>query len=191
MHIAVDIDSTLHDYWAVLSAISTQRFGIELPYEEQLTWGLTRLRPSQFELCVRESYSDERILAGVPYPGAVETIRSWHDAGHTVYVASQRDARCGDATAAWLDAIGLPCHELICSTEKVSRCAALGVELLIDDSPLSLLGALEHKMVAATLAHPWNEDICEEESVIRAADWPTLARLLEPLLDEARVKALP
>lgn len=191
MRIAVDIDSTLHDYWSVISAISMRRFGIELPYEEQLTWGLTRLRPSQFELCVRESHSEECIRAGVPYPGAVETVRAWHDAGHTIHVASYRDADCSRATAAWLDAIGLPYGELICAAEKVSRCAALGIELLIDDSPLSLLGALDHDMLAATLAHPWNEDVCEEEPVIRAADWFSLAQLLAPVLGEAHATALP
>jgi hypothetical protein len=191
MRIAVDIDSTLHDYWSVISAISMRRFGIELPYEEQLTWGLTRLRASQFELCVSESHSDECILAGVPYPGAVETVRAWHDAGHTIHVASYRDGGCCAATAAWLHAIGLPYDELICSSEKVPRCAALGVELLVDDSPLSLLGALERDMLAATLAHPWNEDVCEEEPVIRAADWPSLAQLLAPVLGKVCATALP
>ena len=35
--IALDIDSTLHHYWDVLSEVSQRRFGIDLPYEEQLT----------------------------------------------------------------------------------------------------------------------------------------------------------
>ena len=44
MRIAIDIDSTLHHYWDTLSEIAVRRFGIELPYEEQFTWGITRLR---------------------------------------------------------------------------------------------------------------------------------------------------
>ena len=79
MRIAIDIDSTLHHYWDVLSEISVRRFGIELPYEEQFTWGITRLRPEQLAVCIEESHSDERILAGDPYPEAVETVRRWHD----------------------------------------------------------------------------------------------------------------
>lgn len=189
MRIAVDIDSTLHHYWDVLSDVSRQRFGIELPYEEQLTWGLTRLRPEQFELCVKESHSAERILAGVPYPGAVETVRGWHEQGHFVHVASYRESVCRVATARWLETIGLPFDELECSQHKVERCVELGIELLIDDSPRSILGALEHGMVAATIAHPWNQEVCEEEDVLCARDWSELARLLAPALQPVRAGA--
>ncbi|HEY3829242.1 MAG TPA: hypothetical protein VGL57_08605 [Solirubrobacteraceae bacterium] len=184
MRIAVDIDSTLHDYWDVLSEISVRRFGVELPYEEQLTWGLTRLRPEQLALCVKESHSDERILAGVPYPGAVEAVCGWRAQGHTVHVASYREADCQQATAAWLRAIGLPFDDLLCSSQKVEGCVERGVELLIDDCPMSIRGALEHGIVAATIGHPWNEEICEEEDVICAHDWHELTRLLAPLLGE-------
>src|SRR5690242_14138913 len=101
MRIAIDIDSTLHHYWDVLSEVSLRRFGIELPYEEQFTWGITRLRPEQFALCVQESHSDERILAGRPYPGAVEAVRRWHEQGHFVHVTSHRDEHRQVATARW------------------------------------------------------------------------------------------
>jgi hypothetical protein len=185
MRIAVDIDSTLHHYWDVLSEVSVRRFGVELPYEEQFTWGHTRLRPEQFELCVRESHSDERILAGVPYPGAVETVRGWHERGHSVHVVSYREVACRQATGAWLQAIGLPFDELLCAAEKVERCVELGIELLIDDSPRSIVGALENGMLAATVVHPWNLEVCDEEDVICAHDWYELARLLAPVVDGA------
>jgi hypothetical protein len=188
MRIAVDIDSTLHDYWEVLSEISVRRFGVELPYEEQLTWGLTRLRPEQLELCVKESHSDERILASVPYPGAVETVRGWREEGNLVHVASYRESGCRRATAAWLQAIGLPFDDLLCSPQKVELCVERGVDLLIDDSPMSIRGALEHGIVAATIVHPWNEEICEEEDVISARDWHELAQLLAPVIAGARTE---
>ena len=35
MRIAIDIDSTLHHYWDLLSAAARRRFGVDLPYEEQ------------------------------------------------------------------------------------------------------------------------------------------------------------
>jgi len=188
MRIAVDIDSTLHDYWDVLSDISVRRFGVELPYEEQLTWGLTRLRPEQLALCIKESYSEERILAGVPYPGAVEAVRAWRELGHSVYVASNRASDCREATATWLRTIGVPFDELLCSSNKLAGCVELGVELLIDDSPMSIAGALQRGILAATIVHPWNEEVCEEEDVICARDWHELTRLLAPVVGAGRAE---
>jgi uncharacterized protein len=182
MRIAIDIDSTLHHYWDILSEVSVRRFGVELPYEEQFSWGITRLRPEQLKLCIRESHSDALILAGTPYPGAVETVQGWHQQGHFIHVTSHRDDDREEATRAWLQLIGLPFDDLRCSHDKVSRCVELEIDLLIDDSPLNLLPAIEHGMLAATIEHPWNRDVCEEEDILSASDWQELARLLEPVL---------
>lgn len=182
MRIAVDIDSTLHHYWDVLSAISLRRFGVELPYEEQFTWGITRLRPDQLALCIDESHSDENILAGRPYPGAVETVRRWSAGGHFIHIASHRSDSCAPATRRWLDRVEVPVDELCCSYDKVARCTELGIDLLIDDSPLNLSAALERGIAVATIVHPWNADFCEVEDVIGARDWAELATLVEPLL---------
>jgi hypothetical protein len=182
MRIAIDIDSTLHHYWDILSEVSVRRFGIELPYAEQFTWGITRLRPEQLELCIEESHSDERILAGTPYPGAVQTVRRWHAAGHFVHVTSHRALDRHAVTGEWLERIGLPFDDLHCSYDKVSRCAELDIDLLIDDGPLNLAAAIERGIFAATIRHPWNADICEEEDVLCARDWPELERKLTPTL---------
>ena len=182
MRIAIDIDSTLHHYWDVLSEVSVRRFGIELPYDEQFTWGITRLRPDQLELCIEESHTNERILAGTPYPGAVEAVSRWHQQGHFVHVTSHRDRDRRDATAAWLQRIGLPFDDLHCSYDKVSRCVELEIDLLIDDGPENLSAALDQGILGATIGHPWNRDVCEEEDILCARDWTELEQLLEPLL---------
>ena len=39
--------------------------------------------------------------------------------------------------------------------------------------------AIDAGMVAATLVHPWNRDVCEEEDVVCGHDWPELAAALE------------
>jgi hypothetical protein len=184
MRIAIDIDSTLHHYWDVLSEVSLRRFGVELPYEEQFSWGITRLRPEQLALCIEESHCDERILAGRPYPGAVETVRRWHEEGHFVHVTSHRPPDRAPATGAWLERVGLPFDDLHCSFDKVARCAELEIELLIDDSPHNIAAAIEHGMLAATIVHPWNRDACDEEDIVSAADWHELGRLLGPVIAE-------
>lgn len=186
MKIAVDIDSTLHHYWDVLSEAALSRFGIELPYEEQLDWGVTRLRQEQLQLCVDATHSDSAILDGRPYPGAVEAINRWSRDGHFIHVTSHRRESCFDATRRWLDSIGLLYDELYCSFDKVGRCRELGIDVLIDDSPGNLVLALESGIVAATIKHPWNRDVREEEDVIAADDWPELELALAPVLAGTR-----
>jgi hypothetical protein len=182
MRIAIDVDSTLHHYWDVLSEISRRRFGVELPYEEQFTWGITRLRPDQLALCIEESHSDETILAGRPYPGAVDTIRTWSEHGHFIHITTHRSTVCAPATARWLRGLGLPFDDLCCSHDKVARCVQLDIDILIDDSPLNIGAALEQGISTATILHPWNAELCEVEDVLGAHDWRELAALVEPVL---------
>ena len=92
----------------------------------------------------------------------MDTIRAWHEAGHFIHITSHRTVDAHGATAQWLERIGLPYDELYCSWDKVARCREIGIELLIDDSPVNLLAAVEAGIAAATLEHPWNREICEE-----------------------------
>src|SRR5436190_13248509 len=151
MRVALDIDSTLHHYWDTLSEAARSRFGIELPYEEQFDWGITRLKPKQLEVVIADTHSDAAILAGEPYPGAVETVRAWHDAGHFIHITSHRRTDAHGATAEWLDNIGLPYDDLYCSNDKISRCVELVIDLLIDDSPVNLARAADAGIRTATL----------------------------------------
>ena len=182
MNIAIDIDSTLHHYWDQLSEASHRRFGIALPYEDQLTWSITLLRPEQVRACVEETHSEARVLEAEPYPGAVETVSAWHGDGHFIHITSHRADKSRDATARWLERICLPYDELYCSNDKVARCREIGIDVLIDDSPENLGAALEAGITAATILHPWNRELCETEEVIGAADWHELARRLAPVL---------
>jgi hypothetical protein len=186
VRIAIDIDSTLHHYWDLLSDAAQRRFGIELPYEEQFDWGITRLKPRQLELCIAETHNDEVILGGRPYPGAVETVRRWHEAGHFIHITSHRDTRAHPATEEWLRRIELPFDELYCSFDKVSRCSEIGIDVLVDDSPINIERALASGIVPATLVHPWNADVCEEDDVVSGRDWAELERNLAPLLAPER-----
>jgi hypothetical protein len=184
--IALDIDSTLHHYWDLLERVARERFGVELPYAEQRDWGITVLEREQLIECVEETHSDGNIEEAEPYPGAVETVRAWHDCGHFIHVTSHRRGATHAATERWLEGIGLPYDDLHCSFDKISRCVELGIDLLIDDSPVNLARAREAGILGATIVHPWNERLVAEDGVIGAHDWYTLARELEPVLAARR-----
>jgi FMN phosphatase YigB (HAD superfamily) len=185
LRIAVDIDSTLHHYWDTLEAVAKKRFGVAIPYELQTVWDIDQLRPEQLRAVVEETHRPEHIHGATPYPGAVETINAWHAAGHFIHVTSHRHDAAHPATEEWLERIGLHYDELYCSMDKMTRAVEIGIDVLIDDSPENLLRAVEAGITAATLLHPWNRDLCEEEDVVSARDWPALRAKLEPLLGGA------
>ena len=179
MRLAIDIDSTLHPYWDQLAEIAQRRFGVELPYETQFTWAIPLLEPEQLVTIVRETHNEHNVLRAEPYPGAVETIAGWHEHGHFIHITSHRATGAHAHTSRWLEQIGLPHDELYCSYDKITRCVELEIDILIDDSPVNLVKAVEAGMTAATIEHPWNQDL---QGVITAPDWPTLAQRLEPYL---------
>jgi hypothetical protein len=180
--IALDIDSTLHHYWDLIDRISRERFGVELPYEDQSDWGITVLERDDLIACVEETHSNENILAAEPYPDAVDTVRAWSEQGHWIHVTSHRAGRAHEATAQWLDKIGMPYDDLHCSFDKITRCVELGIDVLVDDSPVNLRRARAEGIVGATIVHPWNAELVEEDGAIGAGDWRELKARLEPVL---------
>ena len=182
MRIAIDIDSTLHHYWDQFSALAATHFGVELAYERQTTWRIAQLPPEDVSWLVAETHGETSIAAAQPYEGAVEAVNRWHAAGHYIHITSHRAGTAHRATERWLEAIGLEYDDLYCSMNKVDRCIELGIELLIDDSPVNLAHAAEAGIATATIRHPWNETAIAPYGVIAARDWPELERLLEPLL---------
>lgn len=182
MRIAIDIDSTLHHYWDLFALLARRRFGVTLAYDEQVTWDIVQLRREQIATLVQETHRREHVLGAEPYSGAVEAVAAWHGAGHFIHITSHRSTDAHDATAAWLAQIGLPYDDLHCSWDKVTRCSQIDIDMLIDDSPQNILRAQEAGIVPATIAHPWNRELCREEGVICSPDWPQLAQRLEPLL---------
>ena len=185
MRIGIDIDSTLHQYWDIFAEVAHARFGIHLPYEGQRDWVISSLKPEQLQAVIKETHSEANVLRPEPYPGAVETVKGWVSQGHWVHITSHRSNDAREATLQWLDQIGLPFDDLHCSFDKVPRCVELDVELLIDDSPVNIVRALEHGIKVATLIHPWNEDVVETEDVIAAHDWAGLREALAPILAAA------
>src|SRR5690606_20357658 len=118
MKIAIDIDSTLHPYWDDLAKVAKRRFGVDLPYEHQVTWTIDRLKPEQLKVCIAETHSEAVVLAAEPYPGAVEVVSRWRESGHWIHVTSHRHDGAREATARWLERIGLPYDDLHCSADK-------------------------------------------------------------------------
>jgi hypothetical protein len=55
--------------------------------------------------------------------------------------------------------------------------------VLVDDSPVNIARAREVGIVAATIVHPWNEELVDRDGVIGARDWRGLKAALDPVLE--------
>jgi 5'(3')-deoxyribonucleotidase len=104
-------------------------------------------------------------------------------------VTSHRAASCAPATARWLDDVGIPYDDLHCSWDKVTRCVELGIDVLVDDSPVNLERANEAGMLGATILHPWNRQFADRDRVIVGRDWRELRQRLEPCLERLQESA--
>ena len=133
----------------------------------------------QLENLADETARVKTLQADQQHKAAVEAITRWHEQGHFIHITSHRATDAHPHTSEWLTKIGLPHDELYCSDDKIARCVEIGIDILIDDAPDTLVRARDAGIIAATLEHPWNRDLPD---VISAPDWPTLARRLEPHL---------
>lgn len=176
MLVAIDVDSTLHDYWSQFRAAAMALHGVDLPYEDQRDWSVDALSRQQLAEVIEHTHHDDRIAAAEPYAGAADVINAWRRAGHLILITTHRRTDAHDATAEWLADHGIGFDLLRCGYEKVPHCVEVGAGLLIDDSPTNLRGAIEVGLLAATLVHPWNAAlVAAEPRVIGSADWPGLA----------------
>ena len=187
--IAIDIDSTLHHYWDLFRSIVRERFDVDLAYEDQTGWGITNLPQEHVREAVMETHSDANIASAEPYPGAVETVQAWHAQGHWIHVTSHRADSCAPATARWLEDVGIPFDDLHCSWDKVTRCVELGIDVLVDDSPVNLERAQAEGILGATIRHPWNQELDGRDGIVIADDWTGLRELLEPRLERLQESA--
>jgi hypothetical protein len=181
--VAIDVDSTLHDYWEQFSAAAMRLYGLDFPYADQHDWSLGGLGKDQIRAIIDATHDDERITEAVAYEGAAEAISSWRRAGHQILISTHRRTDAHDVTADWLTAQGIPFDLLRCGWKKVDHCREVGVGLLIDDAPENLELAIASGIAVATISHPWNQSIIRTHAQItHAPTWTQLADALAPTL---------
>lgn len=179
MLVAIDVDSTLHDYWEQFRQAAALLHGVDLPYEDQTDWAVEALSRPQLAAVIEHTHDDARITAAVPYDGAADVINAWRRAGHLILITTHRRPDAHDVTAAWLTDHGIGFDLLRCGYEKVDHCTEVGADVLIDDSPTNIRQAVAAGITAATIAHPWNRRLDDlAPAVVYGASWSELQQNL-------------
>lgn len=177
--VAIDVDSTLHDYWEQFRVAALELHGVHLPYEEQTDWGVQVLSRPQVAEVIEHTHRDEQVSAGVPYSGAADVINAWRRDGHTILITTHRRPDAHDITAQWLTDHGFGFDLLRCGYQKVDHCQEIGADVLIDDSPINIRDAIGVGITAATIAHPWNRGLADDlPAIVYGDDWADLAKQL-------------
>lgn len=175
MIIAVDIDNTLHDYHRQLAEVVKARTGLELPYADHRQYGqlvdlLDGDKALAYEL-YNACHAPDLVLSATVYPGAVEVMERWQADGHQLLIMSQRHEHTRPATEQWLAEQGIPYELLVCDMNKLGRMDDLGVEVVVDDHPHTIVESLIAGRQVATLLHPWTVNFRAVARVVCAEDW--------------------
>ena len=192
MRIAIDIDSTLHHYWDVLSRAASAASASTSRTSQQLTWGITRLKPRQVQACARGHAlrrGDPRRDA-LPRRGGDRPRAGTRPATSSTSRATARPT-AHDATERGCSEIGLPYDELYCSQDKIARC------LRDRHRPARRRQPGQHRAGRRRgprgrddRAIPGTATCARTRTSVCAADWAELRRGLAPILEPTRREAL-
>jgi len=105
-----------------------------------------------------------------------------------IIVTSQRPATGKVAVDWWLASNNIPAHETVITTESKQSLFKEG-DIVIDDAPHNIIGALEKGAHVITLSYPYNEHT-EALGAKHVEDWGMIGEILEGLITYAKQQPL-
>lgn len=191
--IAVDIDSTLYNFEALARDVFLQLaqerddkslfMGTYHPWVEWRSPADSCGLEAWLEVIAR-CHEPKKILAQIPFEGAVDTCWDLVESGHELIYISSRDASTEKATGDWLQACQFPLHNnlVVCGSDKSAHLA--DVQYLIDDRPKTVIefvhdyvwhhdGGDQRK--AFVKAYPYNQALTDIKNVYLGPTWEALA----------------
>ena len=181
----VDIDSTLYESDHLFVRAMAEMFGHRVRRRDldRWDWWERYISIHQFRRLIRTSFhADETIRAMVPFPGVVETLRAWREAGVEICIVSDRHPRTARATRDWLAAWGIEADDVVLRhpIDKIAWARRHHVDLVIDDKPGTIAAALEAGIAAAAIIYPYNRDLLAgRPEAFRGRSWDVLRRRIE------------
>ncbi len=197
MKIYVDFDDCISETARYFTALVAEMFGRNVPYEEITCFDLDKsfsLTKEQFEEMMIKAHKPEALLSYEETPGARQTINSWIDEGHEVYIITGRPSGAYEASRKWLDGHGMERVKLFCLNkyghDSFYRNREYGLELedyykmhfdyAIEDSPKAFR-FFEHlpELKVLVIDRPWNQD-CEfpGDNYTRVFDWKAIKEIV-------------
>lgn len=175
--IAVDIDSTLHEYMHTVALVALNEFEIRLE-DPPMDWAgaLGNLpRPEQVEIFQR-CHDREYIFLTNPYPYAAKALNRIDKQGYEIWYVSDRKLSAHDDTVEWLSKHGFPqVDNVFCSNDKRGLFEEHSDKLLtvIDDRPRTLVYARYELGLpnVYSIKHTYNQNLTDIPGIHILDDW--------------------
>ena len=195
MNIYVDFDDCLCETARHFSGLAKDMFGTNVPYENINFFNLQKsfsLTDKQYEDMMAEAHKPEILLSYAETPGAADTLNSWVDEGHDVFVITGRPFNSFEPSREWLDRHGLGRIKLYClnkygrdsfyqNTEyslELEDYYKMHFDIAVEDSPHAFK-FFDHLPDLKVLVYdrPWNHNVeLPGDNYIRCFDWNEIER---------------
>ena len=195
MNIYVDFDDCLCETARHFSGLAKDMFGTNVPYENINFFNLQKsfsLTDKQYEDMMAEAHKPEILLSYAETPGAADTLNSWVDEGHDVFVITGRPFNSFEPSREWLDRHRLDRIKLYClnkygrdsfyqNTEyslELEDYYKMHFDIAVEDSPHAFK-FFDHLPDLKVLVYdrPWNHNVeLPGDNYIRCFDWNEIER---------------
>lgn len=179
--VAVDIDSTLHEYMHTVALVALNEFGIRI---EGTIDDWESVFPPDFDssrhfdvynMCHEREY----IFLTKPYPGSVSALNEIANLGYEVMYVSDRKKESFEDTIEWLQMYGFPnSSNLICCKDKRTFLADNSDKLatIIDDRPRTLVMVRYELGIphVFSIKHDYNKNLIDIPGIHLYNTWPEL-----------------
>ncbi|MBX3548774.1 MAG: hypothetical protein KF748_06415 [Xanthobacteraceae bacterium] len=179
--LGIDLDGVCADFYGHMRGIAAE--WLEKPIEElttDVTYGLKQwgIKKKEYESLHRFAMSGRNLFTEVKMiPGARRTLRKLSSQGYHIRIITHRlfvhyfHAVAVQQTIEWLDANGIPYHDLCFMKEKHQ----VGADIYVEDSPQNIQALRAQKLYTICFANSTNTEILEP----RANSWDEVYSLIK------------
>jgi 5'(3')-deoxyribonucleotidase len=184
--LCIDVDSTVWDTGAWVSAAVLELTGEELDVEEVATWThvLDTYGEETTTLVFDRVFDPARIREREPYPGAPEALRELQrDFDIGIHFVTHNDPEImTPGLRPWIEThFGPEAGLTVTTRDKLGVIEELAAFGLIDDRPDTIERVADANLWAATKLQPWNRDLVARRSDVHGFHhWQEVHDLLLP-----------
>ncbi len=201
MKIYIDFDDVICETAKFFSDFAKELFDVDVPYSQMHDFNMQKtfgLNDEQYDELLKGGHIPENLLKFEETPGASDTINSWIDKGHEVYVITGRPFDAYTPSRQWLDNHNLKRIPMYCVDKygrenfskdwsysmTLSQLYDMDFDFAIEDSPVAFEHVLhfENAKNIAVFDRPWNKNAAfPNDKFIRCPNWQFIDKVINEL----------